>query len=78
MAVTAENTTTTAASAGVNNSNDKKKMRREKADKPFGEGSTHTTTARWVTTELLPAVEWYNKGSICEGVGMHMEAAAKR
>ncbi len=56
----------------------KKKMRREKADKPFGEGSTHTTTARWVTAEVLPAVEWYNKGAICEGVGIHMEAAAKK
>lgn len=53
------------------------KMRKEKADKPFGDGSTHTTTARWVTAELLPSVAWYNKGNICEGVGMHMDAVKK-
>jgi RNA 3'-terminal phosphate cyclase (ATP) len=46
------------------------KLRKEKADKPFGEGSTHTTTARWVTAELLPRVGWYNKGTLCEGIGM--------
>ncbi|KAL1843263.1 hypothetical protein VTJ49DRAFT_2372 [Mycothermus thermophilus] len=49
------------------------RMRKEKADKPFGDGSTHTTTARWVTAQLLPNVAWYNKGAICEGVGMRME-----
>lgn len=54
------------------------KMRKEKTDKPFGDGSTHTTTARWVTAELLPAVGWFNKGNVCEGVGMRMEAAAKK
>ncbi|KAJ4298757.1 hypothetical protein N0V88_003789 [Collariella sp. IMI 366227] len=48
-------------------------LRKEKADKPFGEGSTHTATARWVTAQLLPAVSWYNKGYVCDGVGMHME-----
>ncbi|KAK4153111.1 RNA 3'-terminal phosphate cyclase domain-containing protein [Chaetomidium leptoderma] len=47
-------------------------LRKEKTDKPFGEGSTHTTTARWVTAELLPRVKWYHKGNICEGVGMRM------
>jgi RNA 3'-terminal phosphate cyclase (ATP) len=49
---------------------DDKKLRKEKTDKPFGDGSTHTTTARWVTAELLPGVGWYNKGNICEGIGM--------
>lgn len=53
------------------------KMRKEKAGKPFGDGSTHTTTARWVTAELLPTVGWYNKGTFCEGVGMHMDAVKK-
>lgn len=48
-------------------------MRREKALEPFGEGSTHTTTARWVASELLGGVEWYNKGRVCQGVGMRME-----
>ncbi|KAL2269094.1 hypothetical protein VTJ83DRAFT_3940 [Remersonia thermophila] len=52
-------------------------MRKEKADKPFGDGSMHTTTARWVTAQVLPAgVAWYNKGAICEGVGMRMEKEA--
>jgi RNA 3'-terminal phosphate cyclase (ATP) len=45
-------------------------LRKDKTDKPFGDGSTHTTTARWVTAELLPGVDWYNKGNICEGIGM--------
>lgn len=48
-------------------------MRKEKALEPFGEGSTHTTTARWVAAELLGGVEWYNKGRVCQGVGMRME-----
>ncbi|XXH02321.1 hypothetical protein Hte_008694 [Hypoxylon texense] len=45
-------------------------MRKDKTDKPFGEGSTHTTTARWVASELLPTVQWFNKGSICDGTGI--------
>lgn len=49
---------------------DDAKLRKEKTNKPFGEGSTHTTTARWVTAQLLPSVGWYNKGGFCEGVGM--------
>ncbi|KAL2016116.1 hypothetical protein VTK56DRAFT_4260 [Thermocarpiscus australiensis] len=51
---------------------DGENLRKDKTEKPFGEGSSHTTTARWVTAQLLPNVRWYNKGSICEGVGMHM------
>ncbi|KAK3330601.1 RNA 3'-terminal phosphate cyclase/enolpyruvate transferase [Apodospora peruviana] len=46
---------------------------RKKLQEPFGEGSTHTTTARWVTTELLPGVVWYNDGRVCDGVGMRMD-----
>ncbi|KAI2470076.1 EPT/RTPC-like protein [Annulohypoxylon bovei var. microspora] len=38
-----------------------------KTHEPFGEGSTHTTTARWVVSELLPTVQWFNKGAICNG-----------
>lgn len=49
------------------------RMRRDKALEPFGEGSTHTTTARWVTAEVLEGVEWFNKGRVCRGVGMRME-----
>jgi len=45
-------------------------LRRDRATEPFGEGSSHTTTARWVTAELLPRVQWFNGGRVCEGVGM--------
>jgi RNA 3'-terminal phosphate cyclase (ATP) len=41
----------------------------ERMEEPFGDGSTHTTTARWVTGQLLPIVKWIDKGRICEGVG---------
>lgn len=50
-----------------------RKDNRKKTQAPFGEGSTHTTTARWVTTELLPGVAWYNDGRVCQGVGVRME-----
>ncbi|KAI1211905.1 EPT/RTPC-like protein [Annulohypoxylon truncatum] len=43
------------------------KMRKDKTHEPFGEGSMHTTTARWVVSELLPTVQWFNKGAICDG-----------
>ncbi|KAL2256216.1 hypothetical protein VTK26DRAFT_2013 [Humicola hyalothermophila] len=56
---------------------DERRMRRDKTDQPFGEGSLHTTTARWVTAQLLPGVAWYNEGTLCEGVGMHMEPAGR-
>lgn len=54
-----------------------RRMRRDKTDQPFGEGSMHTTTARWVTAQLLPTSEWFNKGKICQGVGMRMEPSGK-
>ncbi|KAL2198433.1 RNA 3'-terminal phosphate cyclase domain-containing protein [Corynascus similis CBS 632.67] len=47
-------------------------LRKDRTDKPFGEGSDHTTTARWVVSQLLPGAEWYNGGLLCQGVGMHM------
>ncbi|OTA93193.1 hypothetical protein M434DRAFT_395893 [Hypoxylon sp. CO27-5] len=46
------------------------RMRRDKTHEPFGEGSTHATTARWVASELLPTVRWFNKGTICDGVAL--------
>jgi RNA 3'-terminal phosphate cyclase (ATP) len=45
------------------------KERVDRTDEPFGDGSTHTTTARWVTSQLLPDTKWVDKGRICEGVG---------
>lgn len=41
----------------------------ERTDEPFGEGSLHTTTARWVASQFLPAAKWIDKGRICHGVG---------
>ncbi|KAH7316719.1 RNA 3'-terminal phosphate cyclase-domain-containing protein [Stachybotrys elegans] len=46
------------------------RMRREKTHEPFGHGSTHTKTARWVAAELLPKVNFFNKGDLVQGVGM--------
>ncbi|RYP48715.1 hypothetical protein DL768_005435 [Monosporascus sp. mg162] len=45
-------------------------MRRDKAHEPFGDGSLHARTARWVASELLPAVRWFDGGSICDGAGV--------
>lgn len=45
------------------------KERVDRTDEPFGEGSTHTTTARWVTSQLLPGAKWIDKGRVCRGVG---------
>ena len=45
------------------------RTRVDRTDVPFGDGSTHTTTARWVTSELLPRAKWIDEGRICEGVG---------
>ncbi|KAI1456825.1 EPT/RTPC-like protein [Annulohypoxylon moriforme] len=42
-------------------------MRRDNTHEPFGDGSLHTTTARWVVSELLPTVQWFNKGAVCDG-----------
>lgn len=36
---------------------------------PFGEGSLHASTARWVTAQVLPNVRWSANGTVCEGVG---------
>lgn len=45
-------------------------MRKEKAhEQPFGNGSTHTTTARWVVSKLLPGAEFYQEGDTVKGVG---------
>lgn len=35
---------------------------------PFGQGSLHAQTARWVTAQMLP-VKWYRGGIECEGAG---------
>ncbi|KAI1199129.1 RNA 3'-terminal phosphate cyclase-domain-containing protein [Nemania serpens] len=57
---------------GLENLGLEKRLRKDKTDKPFGFGSTHTTTARWVASELMPTVQWFNNGSICEGAGISL------
>ncbi|SPJ75232.1 related to RNA-3`-phosphate cyclase 1 [Fusarium torulosum] len=49
------------------------KMRKEKTYGPFGYGSLHTQTARWVASEVLPSVEFYNKGDLVKGAGISMK-----
>ncbi|KAJ8131254.1 hypothetical protein O1611_g2373 [Lasiodiplodia mahajangana] len=48
------------------------KMKRDKTHGPFGFGSTHATTARWVASELIPTIQWFNNGTICEGAGISL------
>ncbi|KAG6306182.1 hypothetical protein E4U45_007606 [Claviceps purpurea] len=45
-------------------------MQREKTTQPFGNGSTHTTTARWVASKLLSGAEFYHGGDVVKGVGL--------
>lgn len=45
------------------------RMRKEKTHEPFGHGSLHAQTARWLVSELLPSVEFYNKGDLVKGAG---------
>ncbi|SPQ19086.1 bab71127-7a3c-4b5e-a230-4f387d9e332e [Thermothielavioides terrestris] len=49
---------------------DEEDLRKEKTDGPIGEGSDHTTTVRWVASQLLPSVAWYDRGIVCEGAGI--------
>ncbi|KAM0283502.1 hypothetical protein ACHAQH_002453 [Verticillium albo-atrum] len=49
---------------------------RDRTDEPFGQGSLHSQTARWVASEMLPDVKWYNKGTVCEGVGMNAKGSS--
>ncbi|KAI0393796.1 RNA 3'-terminal phosphate cyclase [Xylariaceae sp. FL0594] len=60
----------TSRSPDENENENSRIMRRDKVDQPFGFGSLHTTTARWVASELMPAVQWFNNGTICEGAGV--------
>ena len=47
-------------------------LRREKTHEPFGHGSGHTKTARWVVSQLLPHAQFYNKGDVVKGVGFSL------
>ena len=48
----------------------------DNTDAPFGDGSMHTTTARWVSGQLLPYAKWTDNGRVCEGVGWKTLPAA--
>lgn len=48
-------------------------LRKDKTAEPFGEGTLHAKTARWMVSELLPKVKFYSKGKVCEGVGFAVE-----
>jgi len=48
-------------------------LRRDNAGQPFGQGSDHTTTARWVASMLLPQLNFFNKGLVCQGIGISMQ-----
>jgi len=51
------------------------KSRPDRTDEPFGDGSKHTTTARWVANQMLPHLKWYDNGQTCEGVGWKINAS---
>lgn len=48
------------------------RIRREQTHEPFGHGSSHTQTARWVVSQMLPKAEFYNKGDMVKGVGFSL------
>lgn len=50
------------------------RTRRDRTDEPFGSGSLHTTTARYVASLFLPTSTWYNKGQVCDGAGISQPA----
>ncbi|KAF3769143.1 EPT/RTPC-like protein [Cryphonectria parasitica EP155] len=50
-------------------------LKRDRVRGPLGDvgtDSTHTQTARWVTSEMLDPTKltWYNKGTVCEGISL--------
>ena len=40
----------------------------QRIDSPFGDGSMHAQTARWIAAQILPKAEFYQSG-VCKGVG---------
>lgn len=62
------------AAGGVGKLHIGENLRRVKVKGPLGDSetdSTHTSTARWVTYEVLePRLTWYNEGAVCEGLGL--------
>ncbi|KAL8351375.1 hypothetical protein RB598_006249 [Gaeumannomyces tritici] len=48
-------------------------LERDRTGVPFGEGSLHATTARWVAAQLLPRASWFGGGRVCEGAGVRVQ-----
>ncbi|KAI1109436.1 RNA 3'-terminal phosphate cyclase-domain-containing protein [Nemania sp. NC0429] len=57
---------------GIDNLRLEQRLRQDKTHEPFGFGSTHARTARWVASELMPMVRWFNNGTTCEGAGISL------
>lgn len=60
--------------SSVSDTADGDSERVERTDQPFGVGSLHTTTARWVVSQMLPNVIWKDGGRVCEGIGWRKES----
>lgn len=48
---------------------DQGRMKVERVREPFGHGTLHAQTARWIAAEMLPNVKFFLKGDVVEGVG---------
>ncbi|KAL8413329.1 hypothetical protein RB594_004809 [Gaeumannomyces avenae] len=48
-------------------------LKRDRTGAPFGEGSLHATTARWVAAQLLPRASWFGGGRVCQGAGVRVQ-----
>ncbi|KJZ74878.1 hypothetical protein HIM_05787 [Hirsutella minnesotensis 3608] len=44
-------------------------LKLDKAREPFGHGSLHAKTVRWVVGELIPEAQFFNKGDVVRGTG---------
>lgn len=48
-------------------------LKRDGMEVVSGREYLHAKTARWVASQMMPEVKWYNGGSVCEGVGWKSE-----
>ena len=51
----------------------KKLLQRMNMNEPGGNGSLHTSTVRWVASEFLPHLKFFQKGDIVDGAGIYFE-----
>lgn len=45
-------------------------LREDDASEPFGHGSRHAQTVRWLAAKMLPGVRFFNGGDVVEGAGI--------